>query len=338
MDKYYKSILVLCYAFAILLGSSYNLYLSYDYKQNPDCVTYINIANGNFEGQSLIRRYRIIVPFAAKMVSIPIEKVYYKLWENRSKNDDGPIKLGFFIVNMTLMAVVGLVLFHLGKTYQLSDLVCIFMITVVLIGGRWGSLFAAVPITDSLYLLVITTTFYAIKIQKSGYLILCLLIGFISKEAYIMLIPYVFLFSNYSKIKLILVTIIGLGAAFLLRHYIDLMDNNLLYNSLKADVDHVDSIFDSIIRISSVRGIGELFTVFGFFTFILILGFTGGKAHINTWLQYTDKLIWCLFPIAIVHALLSSEVGRMIYLFGAPLAILLGLVIQYHPFFLKLKR
>jgi hypothetical protein len=321
-----------------LLGSSYNLYLSYDYKSNADCRTYLSISKAEFQNQSLVRRYRIIVPFLARAVAVPIEKVYYKLWNKRNVNDDGPIRLGFLIVNLVLMSFVGLLIYYLGKAYLLSDSVCFFVMIAVLIGGRWGSLFTGTPLTDSLYMLIVTLTLYAIKTKKNGFLILCLLLGPLSKEAYIMVIPYVFFLSDYPKMKQLIFIISGLGLAYLTRHFIELNDLNVnMMNAVKVDMDHFTNIVDSIKRIFAIRGVGELFTVFGFFTLIFIVGFTKGVQSIKSWLVYVDVLLWALIPIAFAHALLSTEVARMLYLFAAPFAIIMGLILEKHPVFLKIK-
>lgn len=338
MNILIKPILIWLVAFAILLGASYNLYLSYNYKSNPDCNTYISIANSNFKNQNLVRKYRVIVPYAAKIVSLPIQKVYYHLWKNRSTNDDGPIRIGFLVVNLVLMSFVGLVLYYLGKEYNLDDWVCFFVVTAVLVGGRWGTLFSAIPITDSLYMLVISTVLLAIKKQNLGMLIPCLLVGTVSKEAFVMLIPYIFICFKHSKLKLFLWTIIGLFIAWILRYYIDLYSlNGEMMKSVSTDIDHIYNIKDSLKRIFGIRGIGEMFTLYGFFTFVFILGFVGGKQSIQTWIVKSDYTLWLLLPIAVVHALLSTEVSRMLYLFSAPLAIYMGLILQFHPISAKIK-
>ena len=51
----------------------------------------------------------------------------------------------------------------------------------------------------------------------------------------------------------------------------------------------------------------------------------------------SDYTLWLLLPIAVVHALLSTEVSRMLYLFSAPLAIYMGLILQFHPISVKIK-
>lgn len=311
----YKPLLIWCFFFALLLGNAYNLFLSYDYKSNPDCVTYLAVANGEFTNQSLIRRYRVIVPMIAKGISIPIEKVYHKLWPNRVQNDDGPIRLGFLMANLFLMSFVELTIFYLLKAYAINDFVAFMVTIIVLCGGRWGNLFAAVPITDSLYMLVIFLSFYALKTGKYIFLIPCLLLGTIAKEAYVMLFPYVFFMANYPKLKLMGYIILGLVATFMLRYAIDVLDPTVtMLKSVEVDFNHIDNFKASIFRVFSIRGIGELNTIFGLFTLTLFAGLLGGKSAVKSWFKETDLLLWLLLPIALVHALLSTEVARMFYI------------------------
>src|SRR6266581_3290601 len=95
-----KYLLIYFFCFALLLGPAYNTYLDYNYKSNPDCETYMSIANGDFKDQSLVRRYRIVLPFTAKAVALPFEQVYSKLWPHR-ESSDGPLRMGFLLVNLS---------------------------------------------------------------------------------------------------------------------------------------------------------------------------------------------------------------------------------------------
>ena len=338
-SRFYKPLLIWCLSFAFLLGPTYNLFLSYDYKSNPDCLTYLAIAKGDFANQNLVRKYRVVVPFMAKGIAMPIEKVYRHLWPLRVDNDNGPLRLGFLLVNLSLMSFVGVLIFYLLKAYRLSNEIAIFVTLIVLLGGRWGNLFAAIPITDSLYMLLITLSLYAIKVDKFHYLIPCLLLGTMAKEAYIMLIPYLFFVSNFPKVKLLAYTMLGLAFTYFCRYYIDALDPQMdMLKSVQADISHFDNIMASVLRVCSVRGIGEMNTLFGVFTFVFLAGCWGGKKAILTWLRGVDVLIWLLLPIALVHAMLSTEVSRMMYLFAAPLAVIMGLIIRNHPLFVKLSQ
>jgi hypothetical protein len=326
----YKNLLIYFFCFAILLGPAYNTYLDYDYTSNPDCKTYMSIANGEFKDQSLIRRYRILLPFTAKAVALPFEQVYAKLWPHR-ESTDGPLRMGFLLVNLSVMALAGLTIFHCCKAYDISDTGSVLAVVAILVGGRWGNLFAAIPITDSLYLLVLCGVIYALKTNHSLILATCIIIGPLAKESFIFLVPFIFFLSSLSKIKQVVLFAFSGLLALAIRYWIDQQAGSSLGVSITTDTEHVYNIGSSILRLASVRGLGELATVLGLFSLLLLAGFTGGKKAITAWTNHTDKIIWWFIPVITVHVLLSGEAARMIYAGSAVWAITLGLIWDYHP-------
>ncbi|MDB5271673.1 MAG: hypothetical protein JWO58_40 [Chitinophagaceae bacterium] len=336
MPTLYKNLLIYFFSFALLLGPAYNTYLDYNYSNNPDCNTYMSIANGEFKDQSLIRRYRILVPFTAKVVAYPFERIYTKLWPHRATSE-WPLRMGFLMVNMALMSFVGLAIFHCCKAYDISDTGSLLALIAVLVGGRWGNLFAAIPITDSLYLLVLCGVIYALKKNNYIALSLCILIGPLSKESFIFVAPFIFFLSSLSKFKQLALFAIAGSIAWTIRYVIDAQAGSSMGESLASDTGHFSYIGDSILRLASVRGLGELATVLGLFSFVLLAGFTGGKAAINSWTQHLDKIIWWFIPVILIHVLLSGEAARMIYAGAAAWGIMIGLIWDHHPLLVKVK-
>lgn len=325
-------LLVGIFAFALLTGSAYNLYLSYDSKSNVDCRTYMAIANGEFKDQSLTRRYRILVPFIAKAVSLPIESVYSKLWAHRSESD-WPLKMGFLITNLILMSAAGCAIYLLCKAYSISEPGSLLAMIAVLCGGRWGNLLAGTPITDSLYLLVLTLTILAIKTRNDFMLAICILIGPLAKESFIFVAPFIFFFAPMHKWKQLLLFAVAGSLAFGIRYQIDQLAGSESLDSIVNDANHIENISYSLTRILSVRGIGELGTVLGIFSFILLAGLTKGKTAIKSWSTHVDSFLWWFILIMLIHALLSSEVSRMLYLGSAVWAVMIGLIWDKHPLF-----
>ena len=332
----YKNLLLFFFCLAILVGPAYNTYLDYNYKSNPDCNTYISIADGNFKDQSLVRRYRIIVPFVAKAVSFPFEQVYTKLWPHRA-DSEWPLRMSFLLVNLSLMALTGLTIFHCCKAYNISDSGSLLAVIAVMVGGRWGNLFAALPLTDSLYFLVLCAVIYAMKKNHSLMLALCIIVGPLAKESFLFVAPFIFFLSPLSKIKQVALFALSGLLALSIRYWIDHQAGNSIAASVASDAEHIHNIGVSVIRIASVRGIGELATVLGLFSLLLAAGFTGGKKAITSWTNHTDKIIGGFIPVILIHALLSTEVARMIYLGSAVWAVMLGLIWDHHPIFVRTK-
>lgn len=297
-----------------------------------DCRTYMSIANGEFKDQSLTRRYRILVPFAAKMISLPIEKVYSKLWAHRNESD-WPLKMGFLIINLLLMSAAGCAVYLLCKAYAISESGSLLAMIAILCGGRWGNLLAGTPITDSLYLLILTLTILAIKTRNDFMLAVCILIGPLAKESFIFVAPLIFFFAPMPKWKQLLLFAVAGSIAFGIRYQIDQLAGSKSVDSIVNDANHIENIFYSFTRILSVRGLGELGTVLGIFSFILLAGFTKGKTAIKSWSTHIDAFLWWFIPVMLIHALLSSEVSRMLYLGSAVWAVMIGLIWDKHPLF-----
>ncbi len=337
MNSLKSRFLIWFIAFAVLLGPAYNLYLSYDYTANPDCHTYLAIANGEFKDQSLTRRYRVLVPFAAKAFALPIATIYTKLWPHRAASQ-WPLKLGFLAVNLLLMATVGLMIFLTCKAYLISDAGSALAMIAILCGGRWGNLFAAIPITDSLYLLILIGVVLAIKTGNNALLIVCIILGPIAKESFVFVIPLIFFFSNMSKWKQVIAFMISGMIVLGSRYWIDHIAGTSSTESLVNDANHIENIAYSLKRILAVRGLGELATVLGLFSVIIIIGFTNGKAAVKSWASAIDPLLWWFIPVMLLHAILSSEVARMLYLGSAVWAVMIGLIWDRHPFFVQIKK
>jgi hypothetical protein len=329
-------LLVWMLACAVLAGSAYNLYRYCGAQNIPDSYTYLSIANGHFKDQSLTRRYRILVPFAAKMVSLPIEKTGVKLFQNRTEQNVlqlETLKLGFLIVNLVLMATVGLVIYLTGKAYGISEWGSLLGMFAVLCGGRWASLLAGTPLTDSLYFLILALTVLGIKTRSHKLLACCILFGLLAKESFVFVLPVIFFFAAMEKWKQILLAAVSFAFFWAVRYVIDQAAGSAASESLVHDAGHIANMTDSLRHIFSLHGISDLSTVLGLFGLILLAGFTGGKKAISSWFSGMDAFLGWFAVAMLLHALLSGEVGRMLYLGSSVWAIMIGLIWDRHPLF-----
>lgn len=318
-------------AWAIVIGPAYNSYLDFDIYSCPDPTTYINMANGNFKDQSLTRRYRVIIPFMAKAASIPFEYVYKKIWPHRP-NEHWPIRMGFLIINSLVVALCGLVIFEVCRAYEASYFSSLIAMIAILT-SRWANYIAATPLTDSLYLFCIVITLLGIKTKSHWLQALAIFIGPFSKEAFIFIAPLLFFLGSIPKIKQL---VLFLAAGLLIageRMWIDYLASSPSINSIQNDLAYLHNIKDSFVRIASLRGIGELFTVVGFFSFIIVIGFLGGRKAYTPWTKYIDAACIGLIVSVIFQSLISIEVSRMLF-FGAPVwAVSISLILDKHPWF-----
>ena len=299
-------------SFAIFFGANYNVYLSYERFYNPDSETYMNIANGDFKGQSLVRRYRVIVPFMAKGVSELINPFYYKIFKEHREKYDWPLITGFYLINCILLALSALIIFEILQSYKLSISAQAMAMLAFIVGGRWQGIIAAHPIVDSLYVLVIALLILGIQKQSLFFIGLAILLGPFSKESFLFFIPLLFIYTNKLRLRILILLIISYTLHIFCRYLIDTQDATNIASSAITDTSHIYSIIISIHKFLSIKGWLDIFSVYGFFSFIIVACLLKKQFYIYIISKFNFYYL-CFGIIILIHALLSSEIGRMLY-------------------------
>lgn len=329
-----KHIFVFLLSFSVLIGSSYNTYLSFERFQNPDSETYMNIARLNFQDQSLVRKYRIIVPLLASATAWPIEKVYYKVFTANRDNHDWPLLTGFFLVNTLLMSLAAVFIFAIMQQQNLGATACGVGLAAFLAGGRWASFLTGHPVTDSLTILCIAMVVYGLI--RPNYILLCIgiVFGFLSKESTALFFPMIILFMARNKLAAIACMLFALLLYFAIKYIIDQQSGTGVSESLQRDLEHLSYVTHSLSKLFSLKGIGDLFSVYGFFTLPLLTGIFYKSFRKGLW-QYFDKLLLVFCLTIFVHMILSAELARMLYLGSAMFIPFIAKSFDVHPAFNK---
>ncbi len=330
-DSLSKYILVFFIAFAMLTGSSYNTYLSYKRFINPDSETYMNIARFDFNQQSEVRRYRIIVPLLANMLSQPLEKVYYKILKANREEYDWPLLTGFFLTNALLMSLAAVVIYKIMQCQRLSELASITGLAAFLAGGRWSSFITGHPVTDSLTILSIAMIIYGLLKPANLILVAGIIIGLLSKESTALFFPMILLFAPR---RAGLASFISMAFAaliyFIIKYSIDHVTGTSSDVSIHAGVTYFLNIKFSLIKLFSMKGVADLFSVYGFFTLFFLSGLFYSSFRILLW-KYMDKLFAVFLLTIFVHMILSTELARMFYLGSALFIPFLAKCFELHP-------
>jgi len=326
-------LLVYVLAVGVLAGSAYTMYVHYDFSHSPDTRTYLRVAHGQFRGSSLTRRYRVVVPFVAAAVARPLEQVYARVWPQRAATD-WPLQLAFYVVNTLILAAAGLLLFRTCLLYGAAPPAAALALVAVLC-SRWAVYMAGLPLVDSLYMLVFALAFYAARSGSAGALVLCILLGPHAKESFVFLAPWLLVFGQRAMRWPFQLAWLALSAALAygVRHWIDAQAGDLAQASVQNAFTYFGYVAYSLRRLFSVKGAGELFSIFGFFTLALLVGLRGGRAAVQSWLV---PLGWggaTLLVVVAVHMLLSGDLGRMGYLASPVFAVAFSLLLTHHPTF-----
>ena len=328
--------LIFFLSFSTLIGSGYNTYLSCERFYNPDSETYLHIANFDFANQSLIRKYRVIVPVIAKAASLPIKTVYAKIVTDKRDKYDWPLLTGFFLINSLLMALAALLIYKIMEHQKLSLPACVTGLLAFLTGGRWAAYIAAHPVTDSLTILSIAAIVYALLKPNRVLLSSGIIMGLLSKESVALFFPMIILFASKQMRKTVFISIpVSLLLYFGLKYLIDNASGTAAQASLFEAFDTINSIKTSLLKLFSVKGMADIFSAYGFFSLFFI---TGLFYH-----TFRKKIMpafnWLFLVFAgtiFVHLLLSTELARMFYLGSAFFVPFLANCFEIHPWFNKL--
>ena len=331
--RWRQLLVVYLFAVGVVAGSAYTMYVHYDFSHSIDTRSYLRVARGEFRGNSLTRRYRVLVPAVAAAVAWPLERVYARIWPQRATSE-WPLRLAFYLVNTLLLAAAGLIIFQTCLLYGATPAAALLALVAVLT-SRWAVYLAGLPLVDSLYVLVFAFGFYAARSGSRAALVACILLGPLAKESFVFLAPWLLVFGQRAlrwPWQLLWLALAG-ALTYAVRHWIDVQAGSEPQASVQNALNHVENISYSLHRLFSVKGAGEIFSIFGFFTLVLLLGLRGGQPNWRPWLNPLGWASLWLGLVVVVHMLLSSELARMGYLFSPVFAVAFSLVLTRHPSF-----
>ncbi|WP_188559413.1 hypothetical protein [Hymenobacter glacieicola] len=330
-------LLVYVLALGLVAGPAYTMYVHYDFSHSLDTRSYLRIARGEFAGVSVTRRYRVLVPWVAAAVAWPLEKVYAHIWPQRAASE-WPLRLGFYVVNCLLMGGFGLVLFRTGLLYGAAPPAAALAMAAVLT-SRWAVYSAGLPLVDSLYLLVFALAFYGARSGSAAALVAVLLLGPHAKESFVFLVPWLLVFGQRALRWPAQLGWLAVGGAVALglRHWIEVQVGAPPAESLHNALAHLENLVYSLHRLFSVKGAGEIFSIFGFFSLALLPGLRTQAAR-HAWLPPLGWPAAGLLAVVAAHMVLSGDLGRMGYLAAPVFAVAFALIITRLPLFHWLSR
>ncbi|HLK97825.1 MAG TPA: hypothetical protein VK364_08660 [Hymenobacter sp.] len=330
-SRWRRWILVYLLALGVLAGPAYTMYVHYDFSHSLDTRSYLSMARGKFDGVSVTRRYRVLVPAVAAAVAWPLEQIYAHVWPQRTTSN-WPLRLAFYVVNMALLAATGVVLYETCRLYGATPAAAALAVVAVLC-SRWAVYIAGLPLVDSLYMLIFALAFYAPRAGSALAVAAVLLVGPQAKESFVFLVPWLLLYgrSALSWPKQLLSLTLGGALALGVRYWIDSRIGAPPAESVNNALDHVNNLIYSLRRLLSVKGAGEIFSIFGFFWLVLLVGWRGGSEMRRRWLRPLGWPSVGFVLVVLVHMFLSGDLGRMGYLAAPMFAVAFALVLTHQP-------
>jgi len=317
-------------AVAALANLAYPMYVHFDFSHSPDTRSYLRMAAGRFDSAKVTHRYRVLVPAVAAAVNVPIAKAYARVWPQRPAGW-WPLRFSFYLVNCLILAGAAACWFNAARWAGAAAAPSLLAVLAVFT-SRWAAYASGLPLTDSLYLLVFGLAYYGAKRGRgAGWAIgAALLLGPLAKESFFILLPWLCWFGRPALAwrKQALLLTVGLLALAGVHHVVDSTINAAASASLSNALEHSDNLLISLRRAASPKGVGELLSVFGLFTFVIPAAIWAERRQ-NTSARWHSSFGWAealLVLIVLVHMALSGDIGRMGYLASPLFCVALALI------------
>ncbi|GAA3978099.1 hypothetical protein [Hymenobacter antarcticus] len=322
-------------AVAALANLAYPMYVHFDFSHSPDTRSYLSMAAGRFDSIRVTHRYRVLVPAAAAVVAAPVAQLYGRVWPQRPAGQ-WPLRFAFYLVNCLVLAAAGACWYNAARQAGAAPEAAILAMLAVLT-SRWAEYAAGLPLTDSLYLLVFGLGYYAVRRGPRGSwaLLLALVLGPLSKESFLFLVPWLLWFGRRTLAwpRQLLALAGGVGALVAVHYAIDTHLGAPATQSVSNALEHFTNILYSLQRAVSPKGLGELLSIFGLFTLLVPVAFWLEKRQrTSESATFYASLGWAeggLLVVVAIHMLLSGDLGRMGYLAAPAFCSALALVFTH---------
>ncbi len=316
-------------ALAVLAGPAFPTYRHYDFSHSRDTLTYLSLARGDYAGLSVTRRYRVVVPWLARALVAPAHLVAARGRLHApaaALPADAALRLAFLVVNTTLLAAAGALIFRTAQAAGATPLAAAAGMMVAL-SSRWATYSAALPLTDSLYLLTFALGLYGV-VRGAGWAVLAAaLVGPVAKESFVFVVPWLVWFGRKSvPLPALLAALAGgYGAVAAAHAYVDARAGAEASASVGNAFAHLSNVTYSLRRLFSAHGLSEMFSIFGPGWLLLLAGGAAGLRW--SWQQLGPAGRWLGLTL-VPHLLLSGDLGRMGYLAFAVFGVVLALIFQ----------
>ena len=147
--------------------------------------------------------------------------------------------------------------------------------------------------------------------------------------------PWILVFCRRVRPPVTLSALLAASTAVTLgvRYWIDELASARAMDSVENALDHFANLPRSLERLISVRGMEEMFSIFGFFFFVPLPGCFGGGPVRQRWLQPLGWRSAVLLGIIVAHMALSTCLARMGYRSAPVFAVACSLILTTHPCF-----
>ncbi len=303
--------LVFLFCMAVMTGPAIAILFAFDLSQTKDCYTYLGLAQFDFD-QSPVRRFRVIIPFAAAALNKVFGGIFSKLAPSYFRGDFG-LPFSFFVINISLMSYYGVLIYRYCKAYGLPTVISILGLLVMLT-CRYTSYTAALPMVDSLFCVVVAMVLLGIKEQHAAMLITAIFLGPFAKEAFIFIAPLIFFYSHIDKRKLIAYFLLSGILVFTYRYVYERYAPAQVVDGLRADLYHFYLIPTYAKTLLSGMGLYKMASNLFVWLAVPVAAYVFIPGYLKAAAKRVEG-IWLWFMASVVlQMVLSGSLERMFYI------------------------
>lgn len=309
---------IFIFSMAVVSGPAFMIADTFHHEGNPDIITYLGIAEGDFD-QSPVRRYRVIIPWLAEGIHFFLEPVFDRLSPNTFPGDFSKV-MSFMLVNHIFMGLWGVALFLITQLYLHKNKIIGGLIGILaILTCRWTIFLTGTPMVDSLFLFLVALFIYGILAKKHWAILAAIYLGPWAKESFIFFVPLLIFAERQKYLHYALHLILSGIIVFSFRYGLDAYVGNQAMESYDSHISHLESVKHALKRMLSFHGIYELLSIPGIWVLSIFYGWYRGWLKASV--EGRNKYFWIVFVLVILaQALLSTELARM-FLLLAPLVV-----------------
>lgn len=306
-----ENTLVFFFCMAAIAGPAIAVLFAFDLSLWSDCSSYLGLAHFDFH-QSLVRRFRVIVPFLAAGLNSLFGGVFSKLAPAYFKGDFS-LPFSFFVVNSFLISYFGLLIYRYCKAYGM-DVYMALLGTMVMLTCRYTAYLTGLPVVDSLFCVVVAMSLLGIKERNTPMLVSAIFLGPFAKESFIFIAPIIFFFSHIAKPRLVLYFLLSGILVFSYRYVYELYAPVMNVSGLEADIYHLQNLMHELPNLLSFKGVYKLGSNPGLWLGIPVMAIAFCKDYFKRMKHTLDGYMFWFMISVIIQVLLSGSFERMFYI------------------------
>lgn len=296
----------------MLFSLTYEDWLVFDINNSVDPKTYWGLAHFDFE-QSVVRKYRVLEPFSVAAMNWVLVSVA-RLFKPGALSGDYSMRLCFYVFNLCASSMFCMLSYAYARSLDRSK-VAALVVALMIVSAKWTVINTAAFMADSLFCCFIALTLLGISRKNNAMLFWSVLLAPFSKEAYVFILPVIFLFSHVPKLKLLGWFALSAVITFGFRYSYDRLTGHPMSESLAQDTEHFTYILNNSKRFLEPAFQDPLKAAIGLWLFIPLGGILLIKGFARQLVRQVKPYMVLWLLLVVLQMAMSGDLARMFYIY-----------------------